>query len=200
MSNASHKKRYITMFCTLLIVFTCLVVLFYQITYAKYHKEITGTVENDVADWHIKINNEDVYGKSKLTNTIQATFENNNYTKDGVIAPGSVGYFYLDIDATNCDVDFNYTITLAVSQDSTLQDLVPTTYQIGTGGTPTAYTNSGITGSIVKNSASQRFIINIKWNDSTGQTQDNAADTAIGANSSATALMEVTINLSQKTS
>ena len=199
MSNASHKKRYITMFCTLLIVFTCLVVLFYQITYAKYHKEITGTIENDIADWHIKVNNEDVYGKSKLTNTIQAVFENNNYTKDGVIAPGSVGYFYLDIDATNCDVDFDYTITVDPSEESTLKDLVPTTYKIGTG-TENNYSNSGITGSITKNSANQRITVKIKWNDSTGQTQDNAADTEIGADSTAKALMEVNIHLQQKTS
>ena len=200
MSNASHKKRYITMLCTLLIVFTCSVVLFYQITYAKYHKEITATVENDVADWHIKVNNEDVYGKSKLTNTIQATFENNPYTKDGVIAPGSVGHFVLSIDATNCDVDFNYAITIGVSEDSDLQDLVATSYKIGNASTPTGYTSSGITGTITKNSASQNITVNIKWNDSTGQTQDNAADTAIGADSNATALMDVTIHLEQKIS
>ena len=199
MSNASHKKRYITMFCTLLIVFTCLVVLFYQITYAKYHKEITGTVENDVADWHIKVNNEDVYGKSRLTNTIQAVFENNSYTKDGVVAPGSIGHFDLSIDATNCDVDFNYTIQVEVAQTSTLKDLVPTTYKIGNN-VPENYTSSGISGTITKNSPTQTFTINIKWNDSTGQTQDNAQDTAIGADSTATALMDVTIHLNQKTS
>ncbi len=199
MSNESHKKRYITMFCTLLIVFTCSVVLFYQITYAKYHKEITGTIENDVADWHIKVNNEDVYGKQQLTNTIEAVFENNNYTKDGVIAPGSVGHFDLDIDATNCDVDFNYTISLEVDQNSTLRDLVPTTYKIDNG-TLTNYTSSGITGTITKNSPNKNITVNIKWNDSTGQTQDNAADTAIGANDSATALMKVTIHLNQKVS
>lgn len=199
MSNESHKKRYITMFCTLLIVFTCSVVLFYQITYAKYHKEITGTIENDVADWHIKINNEDVYGKQQLTNAIQATFENNAYTKDGVIAPGSVGYFELNIDATNCDVDFNYAITMTVDTTSTLKDLVPTTYKIDNG-TPTNYTASGITGTITKNSANKKITVNIKWNDSTGQTQNNAADTAIGANASATAIMKVTISLNQKVS
>ena len=199
MSNASHKKRYITMFCTLLIVFTCLVVLFYQITFAKYRKEITGNIENDVADWHIKINNEDVYGKSKLTNTIEAVFENNNYTKDGVIAPGSVGHFDLDIHATNCDVDFNYTITVTVDETSSLKDLVPTTFALD-GGTETNYSNTGITGTITKNSASKKIRVNIKWNDSTGQTQNNEADTAIGANSSSKALMNVVINLNQKVS
>ena len=153
-----------------------------------------------MADWHIKVNNEDVYGKSKLTNTIQATFENNPYTKDGVIAPGSVGHFVLSIDATNCDVDFNYAITIGVSEDSDLQDLVATSYKIGNASTPTGYTSSGITGTITKNSASQNITVNIKWNDSTGQTQDNAADTAIGADSNATALMDVTIHLEQKIS
>ena len=197
MSNTVHKKRYITMFCTLLIILTCSVVLFYQLTFAKYHKEITGTIENDVADWHIKINNEDVYGKSKLTNTIQAVFENNNYTKDGVVAPGSVGYFNLSIDATNCDVDFNYTISVNVSPESTLKDLIPISYSLD-GGTTTTYPNAGITGTITKNSPTKNLKVDIKWNDSTGQTQDNAADTAIGANSSATALMTVTINLNQR--
>ena len=198
MSNENHRKRYITMFCTLLIIITCSIVVFHQLTFAKYKKEIIADVENDVTDWHIKINNEDVYGKSKLTNTITPVFENNAYTKDGVIAPGSVGYFDLNIDATNCDVDFSYTISIAVDQTSTLKDLTTMSYSIN-GGTATTY-STNITGNIAKNTASHNIRVNIKWNDSTGQTQDNAADTAIGANSAATAKMAVTINLNQRVS
>ena len=200
MSNENHKKKYITMFCTLLIVFTCSVVLFYQITYAKYHKEITATIENDVADWHIKVNNEDVYGKSTLTNAIQATFENNMYTKDGVVAPGSQGYFYLDIDPSECDVDFNYEITMSVDTSSDLKDLVAKSYKINNGTTTNYNSTTGITGTMLKNSTTQRIQVNIQWNDSTGQTMDNAQDTAVGADSTAKATMKVTIKFNQKTS
>jgi len=184
------------MILTLIILLALVLAFLFQTSYAKYIKKVDGEVVADIADWNIKINNEDIRGKTQLTNSILPTFTGDQYTKDGVIAPGTEGYFDLNIDATNADVNFNYTITVSTSSNSSVQDIVILGYQINSGNME-SYGSSGITGSVVHNTSSNPIKVYIKWNDSTGQSMDNQADTAVGADDLSEVLLDVNINLIQ---
>ena len=103
----TNKKR------ILVFILFCLVFVFlFQEAYAKYRKYASVQVDNTVAKWNIKINNELIGNKTTLTNHIIPTVVNNNYVKNDVLAPGSLGYFDVDIDATDADVSFTYEINV----------------------------------------------------------------------------------------
>ena len=190
------RKRSYNMILTLIIILTLILAFLFQTSYAKYKKQINGHVIGDIADWNIKINNEDIRGKTNLTNAIEPTFLGDDYTKAGVIAPGTEGYFDLNIDATNADVNFTFNITASTSESSSVQDIIIDGYQIGSGARQ-SYTSTGITGNIVHNTAENPIRVFIRWNDSTGQSMDNQADTEVGTDDSSQALVDVHINLIQ---
>ena len=97
-----NDKKFIVLF--IIIVIICFYYLF-QSSYAKYRKKIDGEVQARVASWLIKVNNENIENKDTLTNEITPVFDQNEFVNDGVIAPGSTGYFELTINAENVDVD-----------------------------------------------------------------------------------------------
>lgn len=194
--HMEERNRSHNMILTLLVALTLVVILLYQTTFAKYKKEVNGRIEADVADWNIKINNEDIRGKTTLTNSIVPTFPGDSYTKAGVIAPGTSGYFDLNIDATNADVNFAYTITATSDTTSDVRDIVIESYKIGNGAV-TPYTAAGIQGSITHNTASNPITVYITWNDGYGQTMDNVNDTTAGANDNSVGGVNVEIHLIQ---
>ena len=119
----------------LLIAFVALFICIFQIkeTYAKYIESKNGDAEFTVAGWKIKINNSDITDGASLSSLINPVYESNTNIKDGVIAPGSQGYFDLSIDATNTEVSFNYEITIEPSEESDVTDLSIYAYKIDDG-------------------------------------------------------------------
>jgi len=165
----------------------------FQASYAKYRKQVNGTVQARVASWDIKVNTESIINKTELTSNIIPVIDTNQYVKQEVIAPGSEGHFDLTIDATNVDVDFNYEITTDVAATTPLTDLIFTKYEIN--GTQNNYTTpKKITGSINKNTASTLIKVYFKWNDDSTNTMDNAADTEY-ATDTTHANTEITVNI-----
>ena len=114
--NTSSKKKILVF---LLLFLICL--FLFQEAYAKYRKFATVNVNNTVANWNIKINNEDIRNKTTLTNNITPTINSNANVNDNVLAPGSSGYFDVTIDATNADVSFTYEITIDSLNASTIE-------------------------------------------------------------------------------
>ena len=188
-------------FISIFIIIVLLAFLYLGVsTYSKYRKQVAASGEATVARWLIKVNTEDIKGKTALTNSITPTWDTNAYVKDDLIAPGSTGYFEITIDATNVDVDFNYEITNLNDASSALPDLIITSYQIN-GGTVTDSTGNTITGEITKNTASTVIKAYIKWNDDTAtQTMDNADDTAFAQQADTTANISLQLKFTQKTS
>lgn len=146
-----------------------------QVTYAKYRKYAQGLVNNNIAKWNIKVNNEDIRNKTTLTSRISPIFEGDTYTKPGVIAPGTNGYFDVVIDATNSDVSFDYEIEVNKSDNNTINDLLITGFS-KVEGQVISNTNNTITGSIVHNTASSTIRVFIEWDDLNG-TMNNQSDT-----------------------
>ena len=63
------------------LIFICLFYLV-QSSYAKYKKDIEGDLKSIIAKLNIKVNDELITNKSKLTNNITPIFEGNEYVKD----------------------------------------------------------------------------------------------------------------------
>ncbi len=170
-----------------------------QSSYAKYRRNTNTQIEGRIASWDIKINNESINNGSTLTNTITPVIDTNQYVKAGTIAPGSTGYFDIVIDATNVDVDFTYTITGEISDDTPLVDLKITGYKINNGSLVTYNESTGITGDIPMNTSSTSLRIYFEWIDDATNTMDNQDDTEYAQNSAyQNTDIDVTIHFEQK--
>ena len=186
-------------FISIFIIIVLLAFLYLGVnTYSKYRKQVAAKGEATVARWLIKVNTEDIKGKTELTNNITPVWDANSYVKDELIAPGSTGYFEITIDATNVDVDFNYEIENLNDSSAALPDLIITSYQVN-GGENTATTGNKITGEITKNTASTVIKAYIKWDDDPAtQSMDNQADTEFAQRADTTAQIKLQLKFTQK--
>ncbi|MBQ3298518.1 MAG: hypothetical protein IJG97_06985 [Bacilli bacterium] len=188
----TNKKR------ILVFILFCLVFVFlFQEAYAKYRKYASVQVDNTVAKWNIKINNELIGNKTTLTNHIIPTVVNNNYVKNDVLAPGSLGYFDVDIDATDADVSFTYEINVAKYDIYTIEDLTIYAYSVDDFSTSTNVTNNIITGTIQHNTASTKVRIYYKWLDDGTDVMNNQTDTTAAITGTSNADILATFHLTQ---
>jgi len=193
------KKDFYFIIIFLAIVSISFIYLF-QTSYAKYRKQATGQVQTRIASWNIKINNETIKNNSKLENNIIPTFDENYYVKEGVLAPGSTGYFDLLIDTKEVDVDFNYIISdISSTKENPLTDLKITKYELNDSGTKINYDYAtGITGDLEKNTANTKIRLYFVWNDESGsQTMTNKDDTTYAQENTETSI-KLRINFIQK--
>ena len=192
------KKNDLTFIVVFVVIVTLSLLYLSQASFAKYRRQITGNLDATVAQWNIIVNSELINNKSTLTNYITPTLDSNQYVKSGVLAPGGTGSFDIVINATNVDVDFDYTITGAVNASTPLYDLKITNYKIGN--VTTQYNSStGITGTILKNTATTTITLYFEWDDSNGNIMDNQDDTEYATQTTTPdAKIEVTIGFIQK--
>ena len=115
-----------------LIAFIALFVCITQIqqTFAKYVESKEGDANFTVAKWKILVNQQDITETATISSLINPVYLENENIKDGVIAPSSEGYFDLEIDASNVDVSFQYIISIANSENSSVSDLKITGYSL----------------------------------------------------------------------
>ena len=181
------------------LIFICLFYLV-QSSYAKYKKDIEGDLKSSIAKWNIKVNDELITNKSKLTNNITPIFEGNEYVKDNVIAPGVEGYYDIIIKSNVSNYPFTYQINSNVSTSSDVKDLITTRYIINpdTDNIEKTYSKeTGITGTFTQNDT-VKIRVFIKWNDIIDTTMDNQKDTEVAIDSNSKALMEVKLKFTQK--
>lgn len=176
-------------------------VVFLQDTLAKYKKKVDVNTNLTLASWNIKVNNESILNKKELTAEIEPVFESNEYVKEGVIAPGSKGYFDIKIDATLADVSFKYTIVPTVDKDASVTDIITTGYEVNPGDTSNiiAYDeNTGIEGEIVHNTSGDTIRIYIEWNDNEEtQSMTNEDDTKAASQEDAKTTVNPIITFTQ---
>lgn len=170
-------KHYLLKTCIILGLFVFIFITL-KATYSKYKEQISGNTKIEIASWNIKVNNEAINHKTTLTNNIEPTFLENEHIKNGVLAPGSEGYYDIIIDPSEVDVSFTYKLTVLVSPDSTVKDLIITGYEENIAdGTNIIKYQDAITGTIEKNSTKKTIRIYIKWEDDENTVMDNIADT-----------------------
>ena len=152
-------------------------------TYAKYVSSATSTTNTAIARWKILVNNDDITLGSTSTTVITPVFPGSNDISPNVLAPNAEGYFDLAIDATNVDVSFRYTITIAPNENSPVDEIVATKYVIDGGEEISFGDSQSISGTV--NLGNNTNIINIrvyvKWDDSLNiMTNSEDTDATVG--------------------
>ena len=189
----SKFKRKMIFFMALISLFYCVSIM--QDTYGKYLTAAEATTELTIARWQIYVNDQDIVNNSHFSEVITPTFAGTANIQSGVIAPTSTGSFNLEINGEDTDVSFTYTISLDTT-GCNVSDLQITGYTIGN--THYNYTGNDITGDILLNDTNKVVSItfDVVWNDGTGSTMNNAADTA--ASKTGPATFDVDVNFIQK--
>lgn len=154
----------------------------FQSTYAKYKKQINSNVSSTIASWNIKINDETISNKKTLTNNITPTFYENEYVKENTLAPGTKGYFDINIDSSKVDVDFNYEITANLDTNTNLLDFKITDYEINDSGTKQKFNVTGLTNSLQKNTKNTKIRFYVEWIDDETNSMSNNEDTTYSIN------------------
>ncbi|MDO4996557.1 MAG: hypothetical protein Q4E69_05200 [Bacilli bacterium] len=174
-------------------------------TYSKYAADTTGNLEVTFAKWQILVNTTDITDGVSRTLTITPTIDTNANVAANKIAPASTGYFDIEVDPSNAEVSFNYTITL--SGDNNIPDVKMTKYAIldenytpGDTIEKTNITNNQITGTQNYSAGGfDPFTIRVyfEWIEGNGESMDDDDDTAIGhaATNQATDSMEMTASI-----
>ncbi len=118
------KVRFIFVFISLSV---CL--CFMSSTYSRYVADATGNIEVLFAKWQILVCDTDITNNASSTISFVPKIEESETVSSGVIAPGSKGHFDIDIDPTNVEVSFNYSIDLAIENEN-MPDIKITGYSL----------------------------------------------------------------------
>lgn len=160
-------------------------------TYSRYIANTTGNVEALFAKWQILINDNDITNNSNSSITITPVIEQNEYVASNTVAPSSTGYFDIEIDPTNVDVSFNYSITLSFESEN-VPDLIITKYSIidnnNNIGKAITLSNNVITNTLnydnqIENFSFESFTIRVyfEWCEGTDEKMNDSDDTKVGS-------------------
>lgn len=193
------KRKDLTFIVIFVLVLSLSITYLFQTSYAKYRKQVTGELTADIASWIIKVNNEDITNSTTLENEITPIFDANQYVKENTLAPGSTGYFDIIIETENVDVDYNVEIVDS-KEDTDLQDLVLTQYELNDSGTRANITNHTFSHDFTKNTARTKIRFYFVWDDNPStETMTNQDDTSYQLDNDLTKI-SLTINFKQKNS
>ena len=151
-----------------------------QQTYAKYVDTKEGDTNFTVAKWKILVNNQDITEAATMSSLINPVYVQNDNVAEGVIAPGSEGYFDLVIDASKTEVSFQYNISVTTSENSSVKDLIITGYTLNDGTLiPVDSELNNISNTVYYYSENKVNSLRVyfKWLDGDGESMDNNADT-----------------------
>ena len=153
----------------------------------------------DVARWNILVNNTSIKNNTNISNTLAPVFPGNEHIASDIIAPTAEGYFDLDFNFKDADVSFEYEISVAASENSSVKDLVTTGYSVDDGEKINFDEfNSPIKETILltDNIETRKIRIYVKWNDDENALMDNSQDTA-ATSSGNPALLQINISFTQ---
>ena len=191
----SRKLRYFIALFSLFLLFDMI-----QDSYAKYVSSAEAYNDITIAKWSFKVNSQDVLDESDFSETIMPVFEGSSYIAPGVIAPTSEGYFDIEIDSTDTDVNYIETITLSKANENTISDLKIIGYKLNDGEF-VEFTDNTVISTTKRYDSIQKinkYRVYVKWMDGEGEIMDNADDTTASKNGVAS--IAITINFIQTTS
>lgn len=171
----------------IIIVLIAVLILIFIVskTLSLLQTNVTGAAEMPLAKWNILINGTELTSTSTAdirVNNIE--WDENSHTSSGVVAPGSTGKVYLEINPTNTGVAFTYSITYI---DKIINDeyvLTITDIKDGDGSliktAPQSYTGL-FTLEEIRSRENKTVEIDVEW---INNESDNQSDTLIGTQSS----------------
>lgn len=193
----------------MLLLLSCsLCLCFMSSTYSRYVAGTTGNIDILFSKWQILINNEDITNQNNSSITITPTIEQNENIKENTIAPSSKGYFDIDINPTNVDVSFRYTINLEIDNED-IPDLViskytilPNDYEEGDILEYTTLQESTITNDLLYDNETEDFSfepftirIYFEWYEGEDEQMNDEADTEIGLEAAETEEEDLTFTI-----
>lgn len=184
------KKR----ICFVLLLMSCsLCLCFMSSTYSRYVAGTTGNIDILFAKWQILVNNEDITDANVSSITITPTIEENENVKADTIAPTSKGYFDIDVNPTNVDVSFRYTIDLDIDNEDipdlmiTKYAILPSDYEEGDTIEYTTLQEPTITDDLLYDNETENFAfdsftirIYFEWYEGEDELMNDEADTVFG--------------------
>ncbi len=184
------KKR----ICFMLLLMSCsLCLCFMSSTYSRYVAGTTGNIDILFAKWQILINNQDITDQNSSNISITPTIEQNENIKENTVAPTSKGYFDINIDPSNADVSFQYTVDLEIDNEEipdlmiTKYAILPADYEEGDTIEYTTLQTNTITNQLIYDNETENFSfdpftmrIYFEWYEGEEEQMDDEDDTEIG--------------------
>ena len=105
----NNRKRLVLVVSLLVFCFVYLVVRGIQ---AAYESRISGQAENDLANWSIKVNNQEITSGSVQSINLSYTVTDITNVRTGKVAPGTNLSYPIQIDASGSEVAVKLTFTV----------------------------------------------------------------------------------------
>lgn len=184
------KKR----ICFMLLLMSCsLCLCLMSSTYSRYVAGTTGNIDILFAKWQILVNTQDITDQNNSNISITPTIEPDENVKENTIAPTSKGYFDIDINPTNVDVSFRYTVDLEIDNEEipdlmiTKYTILPNDYEEGDTIEYTTLQENTITNELLFDNETEDFSfepftirIYFEWYEGEDEQMNDEADTEIG--------------------
>jgi hypothetical protein len=156
-------------------------------TYSRYVAAAEENIDLALANWQILLNDEDITNSSESAGLINPVILENENVANNKLAPSSVGYFDININASSVELSFNYNIK--INNNEILNDLIITKYKIieeGTDPEEVEYINvvdNEINGTIdySEQNTIKPFTIRVffEWFEGTNESSNDESDTEI---------------------
>lgn len=105
-----NKLKLLKLFLTFFLVIICCFYFIGTFSYAKYASNIEGNIDTKIASWSIFLNSENITDTFEKSITIDDITWESDHTENGHAAPGSNGYFTIELDGDTTEVAFKYDI------------------------------------------------------------------------------------------
>lgn len=135
-------------------------------TYALLETNVSVVNDFNTAKWNININNTTLSGEPTTFLVDKIEVVETDYNKENKLAPGTTGYFDIEIDPTDTDVSIRYDISFDFSSLSDSIDVLSIQETMGGNLVKTAastYTNV-LTLTEIKEGKKNNIRVNIIWN------------------------------------
>ena len=175
----------------LFLMFLSLLISNVSSTYSRYVSQANGNITTDFAKWQIFVDNTNISENYDTSLTFTPNIDYNENVANGKMAPGSTGYFDIEINAENVDVSFTYNISLSDATDTDVKDIKITEYAVlseeelaNNSITTIPYNGTNIENNVIYSNPDdlKKFIVRVYfvWDESENSTMSDIDDTSIG--------------------
>ena len=177
-----NKLKILQILCLISLLITFVSI---QRTYARYFEKVDTTYDTHIKRWLIRINEHNIHEETSLTEIVQPVIvDAENMNNNSTLVPGRTGYFDMVIDYSFVDLAFEYDFSIEQLNTKKLDDFEIYGYEIVDGDKSTITETKEIKGIIdpttevnSNNEKKREIKVLFRWNDGTGSTMNNKADT-----------------------
>ena len=107
------KKKYWPI--VLLPIFLIFTFFYLSYTFGLFESTRTNTSSTDIARWSVKVNDDNLSGSTSTFTINRVNWSTSTNVKEGKAAPGSSGYFDIEIDPNGAETSIRYDVTFDFS-------------------------------------------------------------------------------------